>query len=153
MQSNKKPEISVTDYIEINMGRSMNKAGDFGIDGYNIQRTDALRERPTTTVFSKNNFPHYIEKYARDRKWIPEAKYDNIVQDWTKNFPKRGAFLKGPRKTYSEETMIMSKKRGVPAPGQYNHKEYVGSCKKKEKDGAQGDRVLGCIEDAMYMGQ
>lgn len=69
----------------------------FGIKNYEIK--DNMHKEPHYKIdkiaISKNDKANGVfDQYIKDRAFVPAAKYDMAI-DWTKNFEKRGKFLKG----------------------------------------------------------
>lgn len=91
-----------------------------------------------------------FDQYVKMKSFVPAAKYDMTI-DWTKNFEKRGKFLKGEKITYIGSILNDGKKRPKPAPTSYNHKEYIGKNIPKGKD-AQAEKMCGFIEEAKWKG-
>jgi len=48
-----------------------------------------------------------------------------MISDWSKNFAKRGKWLKGPKITFTESVMSENKKRPKPAPTAYTMKSGI----------------------------
>jgi hypothetical protein len=98
-------KLSVNDVIENNMKNYFNKARPkFGIHHYEVMSNDHREPfyKIDKIAVSKNEKADGVfDKYVKLKSHVPAAKY-NMTQDWTKNFGKRGAFLKGPKVTYIE---------------------------------------------------
>lgn len=76
----------------------------FGIEGYQLTKTDVYTNRPLTTKFTKFKVPGFVDQAIKAKKWMPPADYD-VAKDWAKSAKTspRGAFLKSPRKTFTVE--------------------------------------------------
>lgn len=119
----------------------------FGIKNYELK--DNMIKAPyykidAIAVNKKDKPDGVFDQYVKMKSGVPPAKYD-ILQDWAKNFEKRGKFLKGQKLTYIDDILIDGKKRPKPAPGLYKHKEYIG----KDLGGgkkATSEKICGFIE-------
>jgi hypothetical protein len=100
---------------------------------------------------SKKDKPDGVfDQYIKMKAFVPAAKYDMIC-DWTKNFDKRGKFPKGTKVSYIDEILIEGKKRPMPAPTSYKHKEYIGQNISRVKD-STSEKMCGFIEQAKWQG-
>ena len=71
-----------------------------------------------TAVSKKKNRESFIDDFTKLTKVTPSAKY-NMIPDWTKNFDKRGKFLKAPKVTFTAGVIHENKRRPKPAPTAY----------------------------------
>mmetsp|Transcript_45554 Transcript_45554/g.33306 ORF Transcript_45554/g.33306 Transcript_45554/m.33306 type:complete len:82 (+) Transcript_45554:95-340(+) len=74
--------------------------GPFGIEGYRIPDCTAHLYRPRSTKIPKYNIPHFIDKYAKDRSFVPGPVYE-VVPDWRKSLKGQGKFSTSPRVTFT----------------------------------------------------
>lgn len=100
----------------------------FGMKNYEVK--DNMHKEPYFKIdkiaINKKDKPDgHFDNYVKMKSFVPPAKYD-LIQDWTKNFEKRGKFLKGQKISFVDLIMIDGKKRPKPAPTSYKHKEYIG---------------------------
>lgn len=129
----------------------------FGIAGYHMPNTNIITQRPRTTKFTTYNIPHFIDKYAKSREFVPGPKYETIA-DWKSNFKARGMFSKSPRVTFTEGIIKETKLLEYPGPGMYQHDD--GFAKKRggstygsgKGNGGHAEKVCEFIEEAKFMG-
>ncbi len=75
------------------------------LDTYTIPKTDLLmREidsKKQTVKIVDNKIMAFVDKYVKDRGWIPPPDKYSKIEDWKENpeLKKKGIFLKGPRIT------------------------------------------------------
>lgn len=112
----------MNEMLENNMKSYFNKTRPkFGMKNYEVKSN--MHKEPyykidSIAVNKKDKPDGVFDQYVKLKSGVPPAKYD-LTQDWTKNFEKRGKFLKGQKITYIESILIEGKKRPKPAPTTY----------------------------------
>lgn len=92
---------------------------------------------------------NFVDIEAKRTIKFPPAKYE-IVKNWP--LTSKGAWLKGPRVTDSEEVMKMAKKRNVPGP-HYKSPRGVGEKTMQERNGARDAKSCAFIDQAQWIGE
>lgn len=94
----KSNNVTINEYLEHNMKSYFNKTRPkFGMRHYEVKSN--MHKEPYYKIdaiaINKKDKPDGVfDRYVKMKSWIPPAKYD-LIQDWSKNFEKRGKFLKG----------------------------------------------------------
>ena len=142
-------KVTMNEMLESNMKNYFNKMRPkFGMKNYEIK--DNMQKEPYYRIdkiaISKKDKPDGVfDQYVKLKAGVPPAKYDMMI-DWTKNFDKRGKFLKAQKISYIESILIDGKKRPKPAPGLYKHKEYIGKNVSTNKKSSTSEKICGFIE-------
>jgi hypothetical protein len=142
-------KVTMSEMLMSNMKNYFNKTRPkFGIKNYEMK--DNMHKEPyfqiSKIAINKKDKPDGVfDQYIKLKSFVPPAKYD-LMYDWTKNFEKRGKFLKGQKISYIEEILIDGKKRPKPAPTTYNHKEYIGKGLSAGKKDSTAEKICGFIE-------
>jgi hypothetical protein len=114
-----------------------------------------LREidsKKQTVKIVDNKIMAFVDKFVKDRQWIPSPDKYSKIDDWKSNpeLHKKGIFLKGPRVTTTEAILKDKRLREWPGPNSYKPPrtefDVAGVVKKTEKRGA--DRLCAFISEA-----
>lgn len=143
-------KVTINEMLESNMKSYFNKMRPkFGMKNYEIK--DNMHKEPyfkidKIAVNKTDKKDGVFDQYVKLKSGVPPAKYD-MIQDWTKNFDKRGKFLKAQKISFVDSIMIDGKKRPKPAPGLYKHKEYIGkNISTNKKSSGTSEKMCGFIE-------
>lgn len=148
-------KVTVNEMMEANMKSYFNKMRPkFGIKNYEVK--DNMHREPYFKIdkiaINKKDKPDGVfDQYVKLKSSVPPAKYD-LIQDWSKNFEKRGKFLKAQKITYIESILIDGKKRPKPGPNTYKHQEYIGKGLSTNKKSSTSEKICGFIEQAKWQG-
>lgn len=148
-------KVTINEMLENNMKNYFNKMRPkFGMKNYEIK--DNMHREPyykidKIAISKKDKADGVFDQYVKMKSFVPPAKYDMAI-DWTKNFDKRGKFLKGDKISYISSILMEGKKRPSPAPTSYNHKEYIGKNISTNRKDSTSEKICGFIEQAKWQG-
>ena len=96
----------------------------FGHSFYRTPVHDNFMRLKTGHFNNREKNKSFVDKIAMNLQYIPGPKYVKLPQWPEQRKPDQyGAFLKGPRTTFTES--IMKAEKNTPAPNKYDNKEEL----------------------------